>query len=145
VEFTVRVLLHYVAFSVLNYKTVFLQLLPHFEFVCMPLFLSRMSVVGSFIISYYYGSTALCWAFAAFFFQFLDPIHSQYDSLDGESAHRKAANYTRNNTNRINAHNTDIHALNSIRIHDPSVRASEESSCIRPRGHSDRHYFIYIV
>jgi hypothetical protein len=31
-------------------------------------------------------------------------VHSRYDSLDGGSAHLKAATYTRNNTNRINAH-----------------------------------------
>jgi hypothetical protein len=32
---------------------------------------------------------------------------------------------------------TDIHALSGIRTHDPSVRASEDSSWLRPRGHSD--------
>jgi hypothetical protein len=45
-----------------------------------------------------YGYTAVCWTLAAFF-QFLDPIHSRYDSLDGGSARRKAATYTQNNTN----------------------------------------------
>jgi hypothetical protein len=46
---------------------------------------------------YYYGSTALCWALAAF--QFLDPTHSRYDSLDGGSARCKASTtYTQNNT-----------------------------------------------
>jgi hypothetical protein len=34
---------------------------------------------------------------------------------------------------------TDIHALSEIRIHDPSVRAGEDGSCLRPRGHCDRH------
>jgi hypothetical protein len=38
---------------------------------------------------------------------------------------------------RINAH-IDIHALSGIRTHDTSVRASEDSSCSRPRGHSDQ-------
>jgi hypothetical protein len=32
----------------------------------------------------------------------------------------------------------NIHALNGIRTHDPSVRASEESSCFRPRGYCGR-------
>jgi hypothetical protein len=32
----------------------------------------------------------------------------------------------------------DIHASNGIRNHDPSVRVSEDSSCLRPRGHCDR-------
>jgi hypothetical protein len=39
-------------------------------------------------------------------------------------------------THRINAHSR-------IRTHDPSVRASEDSSCLRPRGHCDRHQIIY--
>jgi hypothetical protein len=30
-------------------------------------------------------------------FQFLDPIHSGYDSLDGGSARRKASTFTKNN------------------------------------------------
>jgi hypothetical protein len=32
-------------------------------------------------------------------FQFLNPIHSRYDSLDGGSARLKAATYTQNNKN----------------------------------------------
>jgi hypothetical protein len=36
--------------------------------------------------------------------------------------------------------NTYIHALNGIRTHDPSVRASEDSSCLRPRGHCDQQW-----
>jgi hypothetical protein len=74
-------------------------------------------------------------------FQFLDPIHSRQDSLDGGSAHRKAATYKQNNTNRINAH-TDIHALSGFRTHEPSVRASEDSSCLRPRGHCDGQLYV---
>jgi hypothetical protein len=38
---------------------------------------------------------------------------------------------------RINAH-TNIHASNGIRTHDPSVRAGEGSSCLRPRVQLDR-------
>jgi hypothetical protein len=40
-------------------------------------------------------------------------------------------------THRINVH-TDNHALSGIRTHDPSVRASEDSSCLRPRNYCDR-------
>jgi hypothetical protein len=46
-------------------------------------------------------------------------------------------------THRINAH-TDIHALSGIRTHDPSVRASEDSSCLRQGGHCVRHSLDYI-
>jgi hypothetical protein len=42
------------------------------------------------------------------------------------------------NKPRINAH-TNIHASNGIQTHDPSVRAGEDSSCFRPRGHCDQH------
>jgi hypothetical protein len=41
-------------------------------------------------------------------------------------------------THRINS---DIHASNGIRIHDSSVRAGEDCSCLRPRSHCDRHTF----
>jgi hypothetical protein len=36
---------------------------------------------------------------------------------------------------------TDIHTLSGIRTHDPSIRASEDSSCLRHRGHWDRFLF----
>jgi hypothetical protein len=39
--------------------------------------------------------------------------------------------HTEQYKHRINAHNTDIHALSGIRTHDPSVRASEDSSCLK--------------
>jgi hypothetical protein len=38
-------------------------------------------------------------------------------------------------------HTPNVHALSRIRTHDPSVRASEDSSWLRPRGYSDRHSF----
>jgi hypothetical protein len=40
---------------------------------------------------------------------------------------------------RVNAQ-IDIRDLSGIRTHNPSVRASEDSSCLRPRGHCDRHH-----
>jgi hypothetical protein len=35
-------------------------------------------------------------------------------------------------------HTQNIHALNGIQTHDYSVRASVDSTCVRPRGYSDR-------
>jgi hypothetical protein len=35
-------------------------------------------------------------------------------------------------------HTPNIHALSGIRTHDLSVRASEGSSCLTPRGYCDR-------
>jgi hypothetical protein len=46
-------------------------------------------------------------------------------------------------THRINAHNTDINALSGTRTHDISVRANENSSCLRPRGRCDRPFTDY--
>jgi hypothetical protein len=57
-------------------------------------------------------------------FQFLDPIHSRKDSLDGGSARRKASTYIQYNKNRINAHNTDIHALSGF---DPMIPVFERA------------------
>jgi hypothetical protein len=45
---------------------------------------------------------------------------------------------TGHHTHRINLHR-DLHDLSKIISHDPSVRASEDSSCLRPRGHCDGH------
>jgi hypothetical protein len=38
---------------------------------------------------------------------------------------------------------TDIHASRGIRTHYPSVRAGEDGSCLRPRGHCDKR-LMYI-
>jgi hypothetical protein len=35
-------------------------------------------------------------------------------------------------------HGINAQRQSGIRIHDPSVRAGEDSSCLRPRGHCDR-------
>jgi hypothetical protein len=47
--------------------------------------------------------------------------------------------YTGQHKYRINAY-ADIHALRRIQTPDPSVGASEDSSCLRSRGHCDRLY-----
>jgi hypothetical protein len=43
----------------------------------------------------------------------------------------------------INAHNADIHALSGIRTYEPSVRVTEDSSCLRPHGHCDWRFEMY--
>jgi hypothetical protein len=49
--------------------------------------------------------------------------------LGCETASRKAIIYTQDNT--------DINASSGIQTHDPSVRAVEDSQCLRPRGRCD--------
>jgi hypothetical protein len=39
-------------------------------------------------------------------------------------------------------HTPNIHTLSGIRTDDPRVRATEDSSCLRPRGYRDRLKFI---
>jgi hypothetical protein len=51
--------------------------------------------------------------------------------------------HTEQHKNRINAHNTDIHALSGVRTHDPSVWANEDCSCLRPRGHWYRPLLLF--
>jgi hypothetical protein len=53
----------------------------------------------------------------------------------GDQPYRKATTYTGQRKHRTNA---DIHASSGTRTHDPSVRAGEDISCLRPRGHCDR-------
>jgi hypothetical protein len=36
-----------------------------------------------------------------------------------------------------NLHTTNIHALSKIRTHDPGIRASEKSACLRRLGYRD--------
>jgi hypothetical protein len=42
---------------------------------------------------------------------------------------------------------TNTRALSGIQTHDPNVRAGEDISCLRPRGHCDRlpKYFFFLV
>jgi hypothetical protein len=49
---------------------------------------------------------------------------------------------TKQHKHRINAQ-TDIYGLSGIRKHDTSVRASEDSSCLRLRGYCDRLIIYY--
>jgi hypothetical protein len=65
-------------------------------------------------------------------FSFLIILQSRQDHLGGGSARRKATTYTQDSIN------PDMHASSGIRTHDPSVRAGEESSCLRRRDYCDR-------
>jgi hypothetical protein len=46
--------------------------------------------------------------------------------------------HTEQHKHRINAHNTDTHVSSGSRTYDPSFRAGEDSSCLRPSGYCDR-------
>jgi hypothetical protein len=44
---------------------------------------------------------------------------------------------TRQHKHRINANTQNINVINGIRTHDPSVRASEDNSRLRPQGYCE--------
>jgi hypothetical protein len=87
---------------------------------------------------YYYCSTVLLWALCAFL---VSSSYAQSVWILGRGISMSQGLYlhTEQHKHRINTHNTDIHALSGIRTHDPNVRASEDSSCFRPRGHCEGH------
>jgi hypothetical protein len=97
-------------------------------------------------LNYYYyhhrhGSTGFCWALAAFS---VSSSYTQWIGLLGRGISPSQGLYlhTEQHKHRINVHCTDIHALSGIRTYDPSVRASADISCLRPRGHCDRPLFV---
>jgi hypothetical protein len=75
-------------------------------------------------------------------FQFFDPIQSV--GFLGRGISPSQGLYLHTEQDRINAHNTDIHALIGIRTHNLSVPASEDKSCLRLRGHCDQHMKIVL-
>jgi hypothetical protein len=79
-----------------------------------------------------YLSTALQPSGIGRYFGFFIYIESVW-LLWREISRRKASTHTQNNTTHI-----DIHALSGIRTQDPSVWASEDSSCIRQRDRDRR-------
>jgi hypothetical protein len=86
---------------------------------------------------FFYWLYSLCWALAStpvpsrFFTQTVGLLGRVISPSQGRYL------YTGQHKHRINAY-TDINALSGIRTHDRSVRASEDSSCLRLRGHYDR-------
>jgi hypothetical protein len=74
--------------------------------------------------------------FIIYFTKLVGPLGRLISPSQGRYLHTRQHKY------RVNAH-TNIYALSRIRTHDLSVRASEETSCLRPRGHCDRYICIY--
>jgi hypothetical protein len=85
------------------------------------------------------GSTDLSLLGTGLFLVSFVIFFSQTEGLLGRVISPSQGRYlhTGQHKHRINAH-TDIHALSGIRTHDPSFRTSEDSSCLRTRGHRDR-------
>jgi hypothetical protein len=98
-------------------------------------------VLSNFIHSFiHHGSTALwsvlasCSIFLVFFTQTVGLLGRVIRQSQGRYLHTGQHEHSKNP-------NTDTHALSGIRTNDPSIRMSEDYSCFRPRGHSDRLFF----
>jgi hypothetical protein len=88
----------------------------------------------SFIYQWLYSSLlgpCLSFSFVIFIIQLVGPLGRVISPSQGRYMH------TGQHKHRIDA-NTDIHTLSGIRTHDPSFRAREDNSYLRPCGHSDR-------
>jgi hypothetical protein len=77
-------------------------------------------------------------------YQFLHPIHIGRTPWTKISPSQGIYLHAEQHKHRINAYNTDIHALSGIRTHDSRDRASENFPCLRKRGHFDRQNARYI-
>jgi hypothetical protein len=112
---------------------------------------SRASRACVLPYSHTHGQTAY---FVLFFFPMALPAHSgprpliqfrnhfsQTVGLLGRVISPSQGRYLNAGKHKQNKriHIPNIHALSGIRTHDPSVQASEDSSCLRPRGYTDRH------
>jgi hypothetical protein len=88
---------------------------------CLPIFLPiYLPIYPSIHLSM--GVQSFCWTL----FQFL-----------GRGISLSQGRYLR--TGQTHA---EIHALSRIRTHDPSVRVSEDTSCLRESGHCDLASFL---
>jgi hypothetical protein len=63
------------------------------------------------------------------------------DQLVARPLHKRRTTQSQNK--RI--HTSNIHALSGTRNHDPSVRASEDIACLRPRGYCDRLTILHYI
>jgi hypothetical protein len=76
---------------------------------------------------------ALCWPLVAFSDSW---SCTHYVGLLGQGIRRSQVLYlsAEQHKHRINAHNTEIHALSEIRAHDPIVRALDCAATVTDKG-----------
>jgi hypothetical protein len=96
--------------------------------------LYNYSFIHSFIHQRLYSlllGPGLFFSFVIFFTQTVGLLGRGISPSQGHYLH------TGQHKHRINSH-TDTHSSSGIRTQDPSIRASEDSSCLRERGHCDK-------
>jgi hypothetical protein len=92
--------------------------------------------IHSFIHSFINESTALCWTLAPSQIRNLFCTDGRTPWTGDQPVARPLP------THKTTRTQNKLHAWSGIRTHDPSVRASEDSSCLRTRGHCDRHALV---
>jgi hypothetical protein len=98
-------------------------------------FYSKSHFIHSFIHEWLYSpllGPGLFFSFVIFLTQTVGLLGRVISPSQGRYLHTGQHRY------RTNTH-TNTHVSSGIRTHDPSVRAREDSSCLRPRGLCDRH------
>jgi hypothetical protein len=70
-------------------------------------------------------------------FQFLNPDTVGRTPWTGDEPFARPL--PTHSTTQTQINHTDIHVSSGMQTHDPSVRAGEDGSCLRPRGHRDHH------
>jgi hypothetical protein len=95
------------------------------KLLIMPFSLNSFSFIYRWVYSSLLGP-GLFFNFVIFFMQTVELLGRLISPSQGRYLHTEQHTHT------------NIHSLSGIRTHDPCVRASEESSCLRPRGPCDR-------
>jgi hypothetical protein len=95
----------------------------------------RFSVIYQWFYSPLLGP-GLFFSFVIFFTQSVGLLGRVFSPSQGRYL------YTGQHKHTINAY-TDIRALSGIRTHDSNVRATEDSSQHRPRGHRDQQNIAF--
>jgi hypothetical protein len=91
------------------------------------------------------GSTAFCYAFAAFSVSW---YFTQSVELRGLGISPSQGHYRHTGHHNSEKTHTDMHGSSGIQTHDPSVWGGEDSSYLRPRGYcarSSKHLSIIIL
>jgi hypothetical protein len=89
------------------------------------------------LLTYLLNAFPLYLMVSTLFFHFDHFTDSSTPWTSDQPVARPLPKYWTTQTQNKRIHTLNIHALSEIRTHDPSVRASEDRSCLRPRGYCD--------
>jgi hypothetical protein len=102
--------------------------------VCLSLYIY---IYLSICVSIYLKPFVGPWPLFSFLILYTQSVGTLRRGGGGISPSQDLYLYTEQHKHKINAH-TDIHVSSGIPTHNPSVRAGENISCLRPHGHCDR-------